>query len=285
MDLDDLLEDLWGDATRGARDRAGDHGRDVRRRVEDARRMPGVRRRVRSAVLYASSAWVALFGGLGIAAEVAIDGGGGTALALLLGGIALPGLGSGLWAWRAQRAAAARERELEAAARAKRERTELPADVRDEWVRLRKAQALVEDLAEEGLVAGEAVAEVGQTVEELRVLLVADRRAAELGAAPSGALRRHLGEVADLLVALSVEAVEHRAGEVGGTGRQATLVEARDRLESLRRAREEVARAERGGDAAAAAEWIEREAAAHRADEAARRQPPDGTGEQRSRAG
>lgn len=118
-------------------------------------------------------------------------------------------------------------------------------------------------------------------VEQLRVLLVADRRAAGLGAAPSRPLRAQVGETADLLVALAVEAVHLRTDEVGRSAGQATLLDARDRLVVLRAARGEVAAAEHGADAHAAAAWIEREAQrrADRPGDAAGHDPlADGTG-------
>ena len=256
MDLDDLLEDLVEDAAEGARRRA----REARNAFERRRRLPGVRRRMRQLVLYGSAGWVATFGGLGIAAELATTEPIGTVFALLFGGIALPAVGSGIWAWRSERTAGAEERTAAARRAAKQERADMPADVAEEWVRLRKAQALVADLATEGLVDEAAVTETDQMVEQLRVLLVADRRASELGATPSAGLRDQLGEVADLLVALAVEAVEHRSTEVGAAGGAATLVDGIDRLASLRAARAEVARAE-AGDGAVASAWIDREVA------------------------
>ena len=72
------------------------------------------------------------------------------------------------------------------------------------------------------------------------MLLAADRRAVELGGTPSAALRTQVGELADLLVALAVEAVEHRTEEVGQASAPATLRDATDRLSSLRAARREV---------------------------------------------
>lgn len=285
MDLDDLLEDLWEDAARDVRARAEQARGELARR----RRMPGLRRRLRTATLYGSAGWFATFGGLGIATQ-ALAGSApgmdlGTFFALLFGGLALPAVGSGLWAWRSDRRETALERERAAAAAARRERAELPADVMGDWVRLRKAQALVTDLAGQGLVAPEAAAEAEAILEDLRPLLVADRRAAEIGAEPSRQLRAQLSEVADLLVALAVEGIEHRSTEVTGGGAPATLLDGHDRLRSLRDARSEIAVAERGGDAVAAAAWIEQEVArrgGHAPDDVppppARRRGPDDEG-------
>lgn len=254
MDLDDILEDLWEDAARDTRERIGKARADFDRK----RRLPGFRARMRTAMLYGSATWAATFGGLGIGAELALGDPIDTILAVVLGGIALPAVGTGLWAWRGKRRDDVLAREADAARLAKRERAELPADVRDEWVRLRRAEALVTDLAAQGLVQAEAVTEAAAMTEQLRVLLVADRRAAELGAEPSHGLRDQLADTADLLVALAVEAVDHQA-DVVESGHAPTLVDARDRLRSLRSARAEVAAAEHGGDGSAAAAWIEQE--------------------------
>lgn len=251
MDLDDLLEDLWEDAM-------GDARRSVSRATEQARRkarIPAVRRRLREAALWGSGAWVAAFGGGAIATEVAIDGGFGTLGAVLLGLVALPGIPTGVWAWRTRSRDRSAAREAEAKRRAKRERDELPIDVVDDWRRLRRAQVLVEDLAQQGYVHVDALGEQMAMVGQLRELLVADKRASDLGAEPSRQLRRQVADVADLLVALAAEAVEHRTAEVGQSGAPATLQEGRDRLATLRQARAEVDAVDR--DAAVAQDMVE----------------------------
>jgi hypothetical protein len=129
---------------------------------------------------------------------------------------------------------------VQAKRRAKRERDEVPVDVIADWTRLRRAQVLVEDLARQGLVDVDALGEQMAMVGDLRTLLVADKRATDLGAEPSAPARQQVHEVADLLVALAAEAVEHQAEQVGRSGAPATLRDARERLATLRQARNEV---------------------------------------------
>lgn len=252
MDLDDLLEDLWDDVVGDAREKAGRAGQQLRRRA----RMPAFRRRMREAALWGSAGWFTTFGGMGVATELAVDGGIGTAIAIVLYGIALPALPAGVWAWRSRQRDRPARREAEATRRAKQERDDLPVDVVADWKRLRRAQVLVEDLAEQGYVDAHALGEQTAMVGELRELLIADRRATELGAEPSRALRRQVGDLADLLVALAAEAVDHRSEEVERSDAPATLRDARDRLTSLRAARAEVNAVDE--DAARANELVER---------------------------
>jgi hypothetical protein len=251
VDLDDLLEDLWEDVVGDARKKASRANAELRRKA----RLPSLRRRLRGVALWGSTAWVTIFGAGAVATELAIDGGVGTALAVVLGGIALPAVGTGVWAWRTRDRDLAVRREAEAARRARQEQDDLPADVVGEWKRLRRAQVLVEDLAEQGLVDIGAIDEQTAMVDQLRQLLVADKRAAELGAEPSARLRRQVGDLADLLVALAQEAVDSRSEEVGRSSTPATIRDARDRLTSLRAARAEVDRVD--DDAARASEFIE----------------------------
>ncbi len=252
MDLDDLLEDLWEDVMGDARKRVSQAGEQLRRKA----RVPAFRRRLREAALWGSGAWFATFGGMGVVSELAIDGGWGTLLAVVFGGVALPAVPTGVWAWRTRSRDRAAAREAEATRRAKRERDELPVDVVADWKRLRRAQVLVEDLTEQGYVDVDALGEQMAIVGDLRELLVADKRASDLGAEPSTALRRQVADVADLLVALAAEAVDHRTEQVGRSGAPATLRDARDRLTTLRVARREVDALDE--DAARATELVER---------------------------
>lgn len=235
-----------------ARKRVNQAGEQLRRKA----RIPAFRRRMREVALWGSGAWFATFGGMGVVSELAIDGGWGTLLAVLFGGIALPAVPTGVWAWRTRSRDRAAAREAAATRRAKRERDELPVDVVADWKRLRRAQVLVEDLAEQGYVDVEALGEQMAMVGELRDLLVADKRASDLGAEPSVALRRQVADVADLLVALAAEAVDHRTDQVGRSGAPATLRDARDRLTTLRVARAEVDALDE--DAVRATELVER---------------------------
>lgn len=235
-----------------ARKRVNKAGEQLRRKA----RIPAFRRRVREVALWGSGAWFAMFGGMGVASELAIDGGWGTLLAVVFGGLALPAVPTGVWAWRTRSNDRAGAREAEARRRAKRERDELPVDVVADWKRLRRAQVLVEDLAQQGYVDVDALGQQMAMVGELRELLVADKRATDLGAEPSGALRQQVADVADLLVALAAEAVDHRTDQVGRSGAPATIRDARDRLTTLRVARAEVD--ELDEDAARATELVER---------------------------
>jgi hypothetical protein len=253
VELEQMLEELAGKARAGA-DKARDKARDEARQRS---RLPGLRRRMRTATLWVSTGWVSLFAGLGIASEVAIDGGVGTVLAVAAAGIALPGIPTGIWAWRARARGAPAEAEALAARGARKERAALPRAVASDWVRLRRAQQLVEDLASRGLVDVGSISEQGVLVEELRALLVADRRSSELGGAPSAALRQQVADLGDLLVALAVEAVEAGSEAVDASSGPATLRDARERLATLRDARVEVAGVEVGADADAAQQLIE----------------------------
>lgn len=269
VDLDDLLEDLWEDAIGDARRRASRANAELRRKAK----LPAFRRRMREVALWGSTAWVTVFGGGAVATELAVDGGVGTALAIVLGGIALPAVGTGIWAWRTRDRDREVRREAEAARRARQEQDDIPADLVADWKRLRRAQVLVEDLAEQGLVDVSAIGEQSAMVEDLRQLLVADKRASDLGAQPSARLRQQVGDLADLLVALAAEAVDSRTEEVGAGTAPATIRDARDRLRSLRAARAELNAID--DDARAATRLVEE----GRRERAARQQspPPQGS--------
>lgn len=236
MDLDDVLEDLVEDLGRRTRSQVDE----ARQRVRRAARVPGVRARVRRFAWWGSLSWASVFGGTALATELAVDGGAGTAAAVFLGMVALPAVPLAAWARRTRRRDEVQLHQGRAARTAREELAALPADVAGDWKRLRRAQALVDDLATDGLVEPAALQELATTADQLQVLLAADRRAAELGGTPSAALRTQVGELADLLVALAVEAVEHRTEEVGQATAPATLRDATDRLSSLRAARREV---------------------------------------------
>lgn len=267
MDLDDLLEDLWEDAISDTRRRASKANAELRRKAK----LPSFRRRMREFALWGSTAWVTVFGGGAVATEIAIDGGLGTALAVVLGGIALPAVGTGVWAWRTRDRDREVKREAEAARRARQEQDDIPADLVADWKRLRRAQVLVEDLAEQGLVDSSAIGEQSAMVDDLRGLLIADKRASDLGAEPSARLRKQVGDLADLLVALAAEAVDNRTEEVGAGSVPVTIRDARDRLRSLRAARAELNAID---DDARAANQLVDDARRERAN---RQQPSPGT--------
>lgn len=237
MDLEDLLEDLVEDSYAQAR-------RSVERSVAAARRrsrMPGARARLRTAALWSSVAWGGGLGAVAVGLSTIGAGFNGWDVAAIATGLAaLPAVPAGVWAVRTRTRDRAQRIHAAASRTAREELAQMPPDVAGDWKRLRRAQALVDDLAGEGLVDAAAVAELSSTAQQLHVLLVADERAAQLGGSPSAALRTRVADLADLLVALAVEAVEHRTAEVGAATAPATLREATDRLRSLRMAREEV---------------------------------------------
>lgn len=236
VDLDDVLEDLVEDLGRRTRSQVAQAGERLRR----ATRVPGARARLRRFAWWGSLSWASVFGGTALATELAVDGGAGTAAAVFLGMVALPAVPIAAWARRTRRRDEIQRHQGQATRTAREELAALPVDVAGDWKRLRRAQALVGDLATDGLVDPAALQELAATADQLQVLLAADRRATELGGTPSAALREQVGELADLLVALAVEAVEHRTEEVGEATAPATLRDATDRLSSLRAARREV---------------------------------------------
>lgn len=131
-----------------------------------------------------------------------------------------------------------RRRRLEREARARIER--LPERMRDDWARLEAARVLVDGFAEQGWVEPASLLEVEDQLARLERLLAADRQTDALGGAPSDHLDDRVRELADLLVALADEAVEHQAALVSDIPVPATLAEARERLLHAREAYREL---------------------------------------------
>lgn len=127
-----------------------------------------------------------------------------------------------------------RRRRLERAARERIAR--LPERMQADWTRLERARVLVDAFAEQGWVEPASLMEVEGQVERLEHLLAADRRTDALGGTPSSDLDDRVRELADLLVALADEAVEHQAALVSDIPVPATLAEARARLAHAREA-------------------------------------------------
>ena len=233
MDLEDLLEDLV---------------KRVQRSGRETLKGPGPRKgRARAAALRAGAAVT------GVAAATSA-GVGGTIMALAEGGL-LDAIGAGglvtggvlgVMSYAVARAGRRRDpRRAETRRDARRlaklpeaERfhgKDLPRAARADWVRLMEARRLVADLASDGWIDLEATQTVDDEVTRLGHLLVADKRTSDVGASVNHTLHQQVGEIADLLVALADEAVQHQAA-AGRDGRvPATLTEARDRLVSLRR--------------------------------------------------
>lgn len=235
MDLDDLLEDLLEDAAKAAR-------RGARKVVSGTR---PTRRRVRRTVR-ATTAVMAITMLTAAAALLAIGDPG--AIRLVLGALALlGGLVSAAAAGITQIADRRDPDVRRERAMARGELTpdmldedlsELPKDVRGDFRRLLQARRLVQDLAADGWVDPPSMLEVDGEVARLHRLLVVDRRAKSLGGRPSPVLRTQVGDLADLLVALADEAVEHQADAmVQASTTAVTLADARDHLQALREAR------------------------------------------------
>lgn len=245
MDLDDVLEDLLKGARRAVRDRKGPRreGRVTRRWLPTVAIVIGVW-------------WMALLGLVAAGALALVDGGAGVAAALALAVVGLFGLPPAGWGVAEQRrrrlaqndSRADRARAKAAAARAE----ALPPEVRDDWRRMEQARALVGDLAADGWVSTDAVAELDGHVAHLQKLLRADHRTRELGGRPSNHLARQVADLADLLVALADEAVDAQADAAAGARAPATVAQARDRMAALRAARYEVDEADGRGHPGAA---------------------------------
>ena len=229
MDLDDVLEDLLKGARRAWRDRTG--------RGLEAR----TRRWAPTLALVAGAWWTVAFG-LGALTSILVAE--SAAVPILLGVVASAGIPVAGWGVVERRRRHRRRVEERARARAARP-DDLPREVRADWRRMGQARELVAELAAEGWVAPAAVAELDGHVDHLEKVLLADHRTRELGGRSSSRLAGQVADLADLLVALADEAVEHQAEVTAGARAPATLAQARDRMATLRAARREVADAER----------------------------------------
>lgn len=237
MDLDDVLEDLLKGARRALRDRsraAVRHGIDA----------PVVRRWAPTAALVAGTWWVLALALAAVAVLVVVEGGAGVAAAIALGVLASFGVPVAGWgAVERRRRTRTREEERRERARALAADARLdglPREVRDDWRRMEQAHALVADLAEDGWISADAVAELDGHLTHLEKVLHADHRTRELGGRSSPRLAGQVADLADLLVALADEAVEHQAEVTAGARVPVTLAQARDRMAALRAARREV---------------------------------------------
>ena len=252
MDLDDVLEDLLEGARRAVRDRHG-RGRRGRGAVEhlvgDLPRT--VRRWVPAAAVASGLGWFGVLGLGAVGVLLVVDGAIGVAGAVALGVLAAFGLPLAAWGGlglrrrgRAARQASERRRADE---RDRQRLDDLAPEVRHDWQRLEQARSLVGDLEQDGWVSADAVAELDDTLARLRRALEVERRTTELGGRSSDRLAEQVADLADLLVALADEAVEHQVDVVAGSAAPATLAQARDRMAALRAARREVDGIDRRG--------------------------------------
>lgn len=247
MDLDDVLEDLL----KGARRAVRDGQLPQRARASRGRGGQLARRWVPMAAMIIGLWWVALMALLTVGAFAFTDGAAETAIAIAMGllglfGVVLAGWGAAESRRRRrqqQDARQARSRAKQAGARA----AAVPPEVRGDWRRMEQARELVRDLAEDGWVSPDALAELDAHVAHLQKLLWADHRARELGGRPSDGLARQVADLADLLVALADEAVDAQADVAAGARAPVSMAAARDRMAVLRAARQEVDQVDHGG--------------------------------------
>lgn len=250
MDLDDVLEDLLEGARRAMRDRDRRHhrrgGRGGRPDVEDLLGdLPGhVRRWAPAAAVATGLGWFVLLGLVAVGVLLAVGGGIGVAAAVALGVLAVFGLPVAAWGAfglrRRARTEQQRSRRQHAQEQDRHRLDGVPAAIRHDWARLEQARALVGELADEGWVSRDAIGELDGTMARLRRALEVEARTRDLGGRSSDRLAAQVADLADLLVALADEAVEHQADVVAGSGAPATLAQARERMVALREARREV---------------------------------------------
>lgn len=259
MDLDDVLEDLLEGARRAMRDRGGRGHRGRRGRggtgFEDlVGDLPGtVRRWAPAAAVATGLGWFVVLGLVAVGVLAVVGGGIGVAAAVALGILAVLGLPLAGWGAVDLRRRARADRRRSHRARASQQDgqslDDLPPAIRHDWRRLEQARALVGELADDGWVSPEAIAELDDTMARLRRALEVERRTTELGGRSSVRLTQQVADLADLLVALADEAVEHQADVLAGSAAPATLAQARERMAALRAARREVDGIDRAGGA------------------------------------
>lgn len=249
-----MLEDLLKGARRAVRHRGRHHGDDGHRRgrrdraVRQRRALEAAATRARRWVpvlaLTAGVGWTATLGLAAAGVLLLVDGAIGVAAGVAVGVVAAFGLPLVAWGAVGLRRRA-RSRRAAAGARARANASEsqlagLPMEVRGDWRRLEQARTLVGELCQDGWISQDAVAELDEHLVRLRKALEADRRARELGGRPSEQLVEEVADLADLLVALADEAVDHQAEVMATSTAPATLTQARDRMAALRAARREV---------------------------------------------
>ncbi|MFC6013768.1 hypothetical protein [Nocardia lasii] len=106
---------------------------------------------------------------------------------------------------------------------------QLPHRLKASWFRLDKAYGVVSELQRRGWIDATSTRGLSESMARLHRLGVADGMTDQLGGRRSGTVERQINRLADLLVALADEAVEHQA-TVGADFTPATLAEAAQRL-------------------------------------------------------
>lgn len=107
---------------------------------------------------------------------------------------------------------------------------QLPGRLHPQWNRLMQAWNVVADLQRQGWVDSDSTRGLPESIARLHRLGVADGMTDQLGGRRSDTVERQIGRLADLLVALADEAVDHQAAIGAGDFVPATLAAAAQRL-------------------------------------------------------
>lgn len=107
---------------------------------------------------------------------------------------------------------------------------QLPTRLQAHWIRLDQAWNVVTELQRQGWVDADSTRGVPQSMSRLYQLGVADGMTDNLGGRRSSAVEQQLNRLADLLVALADEAVDHQAAISATDFAPATLTAAAQRL-------------------------------------------------------
>ncbi|WP_156910528.1 hypothetical protein [Nocardia mangyaensis] len=116
----------------------------------------------------------------------------------------------------------------------------LPGRLQMPWNRLVQAWNVITELQRQGWVDPNSVRGLPSSMARLHQLAVADGMTDHLGGRQSGAVEQQINRLADLLVALADEAVEHQAAISAGDYTPATLAAAAERLAADRAAYREL---------------------------------------------
>ncbi|MFF2085748.1 hypothetical protein ACFVVM_18380 [Nocardia sp. NPDC058176] len=116
----------------------------------------------------------------------------------------------------------------------------LPARLQLPWNRLAQAWDVISELQRRGWVDPDSTSGLPRSMAHLHQLAVADGMTDHLGGRQSGAVEKQINRLADLLVALADEAVEHQAAISAGDYTPATLAAAAERLAADRAAYREL---------------------------------------------
>ncbi|MFC4125366.1 hypothetical protein [Nocardia rhizosphaerae] len=117
---------------------------------------------------------------------------------------------------------------------------QLPPRLQGQWNRLTQAWNVVTELQHKGWVDADSTRGLPDSMNRLYQLGVADGMTDQLGGRRSGSVEQQIGRLADLLVALADEAVEHQATLGAGDFTPATIAAAAQRLSADRAAYREL---------------------------------------------